>query len=253
MIPQFTLARMTARLSLGRARVIGYVVLTALPAVGLLLAETGPGTDLLEALLGIVMGLYFLLAVPVITLIVSAASFGDERRDETLSFVVLRPMSRASIAAAKLGAALGVAGILNIAGAVALAVVYGGRTGDWGYLVPLVVGGFIATAIYVAIFVPLGFIFERAVFIGLAFLLIWEAGVVAALAGLGTTSPGRIGFSAVIGLAPDAALREIAGDFQQFALGTMLPGAGGAFAKAVVVFALALLLLTWFLRQRDLV
>ena len=43
----------------------------------------------------------FALVIPITTLILASSALGDERRDKTLSFLVLRPISRLEIACAK--------------------------------------------------------------------------------------------------------------------------------------------------------
>lgn len=244
------IARMTTSQVLGLRRLIGLGLLAVLPAVIVYLAtaQVSPSSRV-EAFVGITVGLFFSVVIPVVTLVISASALGDERRDQTLSFIVLRPISRSGIAAAKLGGGIVAAGIVVSLGALALALAMGLRHGDWAYVLPLLVAAWIATASYAALFTPLGYLTERATLAGLAFAFLWEGAVAGAIGALATLSPWRIGFSAFVALAPD----EVLGVDLDFALGNVQPGAFGALAKALVMFALGTAVTTWILRTRDLV
>ncbi len=192
---------------------------------------------------------HFSLAVPVTALILAAAALGAERRDLTLSFVVLRPISRLTIAGAKLAAAFSAALVLNAAGALTLSILYGVRGSEWAYLLPLVVGSALATMVYCAIFVPLGYLSERSTLIGLAYVLVWENGIVGALGVLGVTSPWRIGYSAFVALAPEPILSRL----EEFTLADLSPSAPTALVQTAAFVIASASLLTWILRRRDLI
>ncbi|HEX9855279.1 MAG TPA: ABC transporter permease [Acidimicrobiia bacterium] len=238
-----TIVTMTFRQVLGVRRMIGLALLALAPAAIFLLS---PGR--IDPFVGVTIGLLFSVAVPVITLILASTVLGEERREGTLSFIVLRPIPRVSIAFAKLVAAVGSAFVLTGVGALAMAMVMGIRTDEFGYVVPFLVGSLVATLAYAGVFVPLGYVTERATIVGLAFVFIWESAVAGTIPGLAATSPWRIGFGALVGLAPD----EFGAAVPDFALGTMQPGAGGAAVRVLVVIALALWLTTTILRKRDL-
>lgn len=243
------IARMTVRQVLALRRLLGLGALAALPAV-IVYFSTGRMTEAsrLDTFLDLTIGLLFGVVVPVVTLILAASAMGDERRDQTLSFIVLRPVRRGWIAAAKIGGAIAASCVVTGLGAVALAAAMGLRSDDWSFVVPLVAGAWIATATYGALFTPLGYLTERATLAGLAFVFIWESAVSGNVAALATLSPWRVGFSAFVALAPD----NVGPLVDDFALGNVVPGAGGALAKAVVVFLLGTALTTWILRTRDL-
>jgi ABC-type transport system involved in multi-copper enzyme maturation permease subunit len=173
---------------------------------------------------------------------------GSAPRDQTLSFIVLRPVSRTAIAFAKILGGVGSACFVSGLGAVALGVAMGLRGGGWDYVLPLVVGTVIATAAYGGIFTPLGYLTERATLLGLAFVFIWESAVAGTIPGLAATSPWRIGFSAVVGMSPGELLAII----PDFALGSVAPGAGGAALKALIIVGLGTWFTGWILRTRDL-
>ena len=180
---------------------------------------------------------------PPVSLMISSWALGDERRDGTLSFLVLRPISRYTIAASKLAAAAAAAVLINSIGAVAMAGGYAIITGSWELLAPLLVGAFITSIAYVAIFLPVGYLTQWSVFIGLGFVLIFENGIASALGGLATLSPWRIGYSALAALLPPEAPIED--------LGNVVPGVGGALAKTVVLVILSIAVLGTLFRTRD--
>jgi len=201
----------------------------------------------LDRLLGMVVGLYFPLLVPIVSLIISASALGDERRDGTLSFLVLRPIPRSAISGSKfLGAAL-VVGALNGFGGGALGMMYGFDTGSWGVLLPLVFGGIVAGTVYTALFVPLGFFTDRAVLAGLAFVFVFENGVVSALSGLSALSPWRLGLSTFSALAPDGVAATL-GDFGAAGLS----GLGSTMLRTVLIVAVSIAATAMVLRKRDL-
>lgn len=239
----------TVRQLLPLRRAIVFVVAeSALAAVYVLMAGAfSDDAAALERLFLMIITLYFPLLVPIVSLILASAALGDERRDGTLSFLVLRPIPRSVIAATKVIAAVIVAGALNAVGALGLSVAFAVESGTWDLVVPLVVGGLVATVVYSAIFVPLGFFTDRAVLVGLLFVLVFENGVAFAAPGLSALSPWRLGFSAFIGLAPD----ELVGrQIQDFAI--ELATMSTTLVRTAVLAVLSIALVTLVLRQRDL-
>ena len=243
------IARMTVRQVLGVRRLIGLGLLT-LAAPGILYLSIGRSTyqAALTDVVDISAGLYFNVIIPVVTLILTSASLGDERRDGTLSFIVLRPQPRWVIAAAKIAGAAGAALAISAAGGALMGVVFAARTGSWAFVFPSIVGAILASMAYAAIFVPLGYVTERAVAIGLAYVFIWEQGIVGAIATLATLSPWRVGYSAFAAMMPAEALPRV----PDFALGTLQPGVGGAAVKTAVFLAVSVAVTAWILRRRDL-
>ncbi len=120
-------------------------------------------------------------------------------------------------------------------------------TGDAsGVIGPLLLAVALNTAGYSAIFVPLGYVTDRAVLVGLGFLFIWESGLASAVAALTPFSVSRIGLSAY------TALVEGAEALLEEPLGSVAPGAGGALAKALVLAALGVIVTSYLLKRRDL-
>ena len=248
------IVRKSVRQLLGRRRIVLFGLLALMPA-GTFLAFSGDlgGSRLLDSFLGIGLFQHFLIAVPITTLILSGSALGDERRDQTLSFLVTRPIGRVTIASTKLASAALAALSLNASGALAMAAAYGLRADDWSYAIPMVVGSTIATVVYAAVFVPLGYFTERSTLIGLAYVFIWETAVAGNLAGLATTSLWRMGYAGFVGLAPAEMLAALDSELIDFVLGNLTPSASTALVQAAAFFSASAAFLTWILRRRDLV
>lgn len=146
-----------------------------------------------DAALEIGTGILFALVLPIVAIVVGSGALGNERRDLTLSFIALRPIPRSVIAATKFAAAAIAASSLNAIGALALGIGYGVRFGGWELALGLLLGSLVATVAYAAVYVPFGFLTDRAVIIGIAYLLVFENGVVFAVSGLALLSPWRLG------------------------------------------------------------
>lgn len=238
----------TIRQVLGFRRAIIFGLAALAPAlVFLLTTQALVDEAALDRFLGMVIGLYFPLLVPIVALIISASALGDERRDGTLSFLVLRPIPRSVISTSKIFGAIAVASGLNALGAAAVGAVYGLETGAWDLVMPLIVGGVVASIVYASIFVPLGFFTDRAVLIGLAFVLIFENGVVSALSGLSSLSPWRLGMSAFSGLAP----AEVASQLTDTGIAN-LAGLGSTLLRTMLILIISIVGTTLVLRRRDL-
>ncbi|MEN8114358.1 MAG: ABC transporter permease [Actinomycetota bacterium] len=248
MRPLLAITAATIRQVLGIRRAIMSLLALLVPAgVFLLTAQTLSEEAALDRLIFMLISLYFPLIVPIVTLIFSASALGDERRDGTLSFLVLRPIPRATIAAAKIAGALLVAIGLNAFGGAALAVVYGIETGAWSVLLPIVIGGAAATIIYGSVFALLGFFTDRAVLIGFIYVLIFETAVFGALSGLHVLSPWRTGLAVFSGIAPADAVEELShygpADLMSLSRALLL---------TAIVAAASVAATTTVLRKRDL-
>jgi ABC-2 type transport system permease protein len=187
---------------------------------------------------------FLALVLPVVAIVVSAGALGNERRDMTLSFIALRPLPRSVIATTKVVAAISAAFALNAIGALALGLTHLVRFGGVSVVAGMLCAALVATVAYAAVFVPLGFLTDRAVIIGMAYLLVFENGVIFALSGLALLSPWRLGAGVLGGMVDGASIYLVD------AVGTTtLPR---ALLTAAVYFVLGVLLSTWLLRQRDL-
>ena len=249
MIPTLAIMRVTAKNVLGMKRLIGFGILALFPAgVYLLLARTATDIDRAEGFTTMSMPTFLAVIVPIITIVVSASVLGSERRGNTLSFLMLRPLSRFSIAAAKLTSAIVASFAITGIGAAVLGLLGSLTLDDFGYLFALLVATLIATAGYSAVFMPLGYLTERSTLIGFIYIFIWELAIAGAIQGLSGTSLLRIASSAYAGLAPE----RLDADVVDAMLGSLEPGAGGAVIKVVVLSAVSIAFTGWLLRTRDL-
>jgi len=196
MKPLRALFIMSVRQSLPLRRTIALLLIQLAPA-GIYVLTTASRTPEagLKALVEVGAAAMFALTTPVVAIVIGGSAFGVERRDQTLSFIALRPISRMALAATKTSAAITAAFAINLVGAVALGIAHASRFGSPGVIIGLSIGTFVATAIYVSVTVPLGFLTDRAVIIGMAYLFLFENGAALALPGLATMSPWRIGFA----------------------------------------------------------
>jgi ABC-2 type transport system permease protein len=188
-----------------------------------------------------------LLVIPVVAVVFGTAALGDERRNETLSVLVVRPLPRSSIVIAKILGAWLASVAVSGAGAVVATVILGIYSGSWEPLGAIVVLVALSSLGYVAIFVPLGHMVKLAAWFALAFVFLWDTTVAVAIEGLAPFSVSRIGLSAYVALV-DSVPRDV-----DDLMGSVVEGAGGAAVKALVLAALAVWITTELLRRRDLV
>jgi ABC-2 type transport system permease protein len=237
----------TVRQLLGGRRIILLLLIALLPAGVLIVLLAGGGSHLgdQEAFHEAPMVILVLIVLPVASLVFGAGALGDERRDSTLSFLLLRPLPRSALASAKLlGAWLATFAVVG-GGATVLAVVFGARTGIWDPLGPLLLAVALSTLAYVSVFLVLGYLTGRAVLVGLVYVFVWESGMTSAISSLATVSLMRIGLSAYTALVPPSRV------YLEGVLGSVQWGAGGAAVKAVVVALVAVAGTTALLRHRD--
>ena len=247
MTPIIALFTASIHQALPRRRTLLLGLLQLAPA-GIYVVSTTSRTEefALEGAVQIGGSIFFSLILPVVAIVIAAGMLGSERRDQTLSFIALRPIPRSAIAAAKVLAAVLAAFAVSAVGAVALASAHAIRYGDTQLYVGLLVGVLVATAAYSAVFVSLGFLTDRAVIIGMAYLLIFENGIAFALPGLASLSPWRLGVATFGALTPDAAqyVRESIGQLEMSASQSVL--------TAMIFLVAGVAATTMLLRTRDL-
>ena len=110
--------------------------------------------------------------LPIVTMALSTAAFGNELEDRTLSYLVLNPISRWRIAMPKLLASIAISGPLLIASGVAAALL--GFDGSLRAALAVGVAILVGVAAYAAIFTWLGLLTNRALAVALIYVLLWE-------------------------------------------------------------------------------
>jgi ABC-type transport system involved in multi-copper enzyme maturation permease subunit len=243
--PAFALLRVTVRQALPWRRTLLFVLLETAPGLIYLFATANRTEEFAyRSAVEIGASTYFALVLPVVSIVIAAGVLGNERRDLTLSFIALRPIPRPMIASAKLLAAIVAAFTINVVGALVLGLAHLVRHGFGGLLVALIAGALVATIAYCSVLVPLGFLTDRAVIIGIAYLLIFENGVAFLLTGLAVLSPWRIGLSVFADIALDA--RMI------LDRATAALSLGSALLAVFMYVVLSIIATSWLLRHRDL-
>lgn len=244
----FALAGNTVRQQLGGRRLILLMLLGLLPAgvLGILLTDENTAIGARQAFHEAPLAILFFIVLPVASLVFGAGALGDERRDGTLSFILLRPLPRSLLVTAKLlGAWLAAFSVVGT-GALAMSVLLGIRfASTWDTLGPLLLAVALSSLAYVSVFLTLGYVTGRAVLIGLVYVFVWESGMTSAIPSLASVSLMRIGLSAYTALVPVGRV------YIEDVLGVVNPGVGGALAKAVGVALVAVIAVTLLLRHRD--
>ncbi len=223
-------------------------VLQLVPASIYLLSSSDRTADAaLDAFLDGGVATYFVLVLPIVSMVLASSALGDERRDQTLSFIVLRPTRRPLIVLTKLAATVAAAMVLNTVGVAALSIAHTIRlSASFDILAGMFVGAVAASIAYAAMFVTIGFLTDRAVIIGLAFLLIFEFGIVALLPGLETLSPWRLGAASFADLA------GVTNQGLEESLRVLAHDAGRAVLTALFMAAVSVGITTILVNRRDL-
>jgi len=248
MMPFLAIVRVTLQQLLGLKKVVGFGLLSLTPAMLLLFAaraRTGAGLD--TDLGGLIVSPFFSIVLPITALILAGSALGDERRDKTLSFLVLRPISRLQIVVAKTLAASTASIVFALVGTVALAVVYAMGGGRLNVMGSIFAGAAIVCVVYSALFVLLGNISSRPTVIGLVYILFIENALVSELPRLAPVSPWRIGLAAALDMTPqDYPARALLG-----AIGELTPSLWNALLATTAVLVVTIALGTALLRKTD--
>ncbi len=179
--------RSVFRLSLhqlaGRRRLLFIFFLAALPVTLAAILSALAGNEetydrhfVNNLLDGMVVG----AIMPIVTMVLATAGFGNELEDRTLSYLVLKPISRSWIVLPKLLASIVVGGPLVIASGVLATLV--GLKGDGQAAAAVGVGLFAGIVTYAAIFTWAGLISTRALGFALIYVFLWE-GVISTFLG----------------------------------------------------------------------
>ncbi len=111
--------------------------------------------------------------LPIIVMVLATSSFGTEVEDRTLSYLVLKPISKWKIVLPKFAASLVVGGVIVlVSGIASVSIVFGGTTQP---IVAVAVALIAGTTAYAAVFTWTGLITTRPLYYALAYVLIWEA------------------------------------------------------------------------------
>lgn len=172
MTAAWPIIEVTIRGLLGRRRTLLMLLLVGLPVlIGLLVRVSGGRIEvdrILDAML-------VRTVLPLVALVLGTAALGAELEDGTAVYLMIKPVPRWQIIAAKMVVAAGLT-IVLIAPATLLAGVLAGGTGSvalsttLAFTAAAAVGG----AAYACAFVALSAFTSRALVLGLGYTLIWE-------------------------------------------------------------------------------
>ena len=173
MVPVFLLSM---RQLLGKWRIAIIVLLAAAPValVALIRAFNADlqGDDLDDLAAGILAVLMVTAVLPIVTMTLATASFGNEVEDRTLNYLVLNPVSRWSIVLAKMLAPVAIAGpVLALSGMLVAGV---WLDGDGSTVAAAGVGILAGVAAYSAVFTWLGLTTSHPLGFALVYVFIWE-------------------------------------------------------------------------------
>jgi ABC-2 type transport system permease protein len=172
--------------------------------------------------------------VPLATLWLGTSAIGDLVEDKLLVYLWLKPVPRWQLPAAAILATVSVVLPLTALPLTVSALVAGAGDVAWATLL----AGSLAALAYAGLFVAAGVWFRRAVWWGLAFVLIWEN--VVAYSAEGASRFTVIGWaSSVLGLAPDVDVQLDAGS------------TAAAFVVLPAIVVASWLVATWRYRRAD--
>ena len=166
--------RLTLRQLLGRWRVLLIVFLASLPTLIVLLVKWQDPENAVynqEFVQGMIDAMIVGGIMPIVTMTVAAAAFGNELEDRTLYYLVLKPLSRVHIILAKLVATFVLAAPVVVASGVVATALVGA---DAGAVFTVGIALLAGVAAYASIFTWAGLITPRALSYGLVYVLVWE-------------------------------------------------------------------------------
>ena len=242
------IVRVTLQQLLGRKKVIGFTLMALTPAILLVFAargRVGPGLD--TDLGAMVVSPFFSIVLPVIALILGGSALSDERRDKTLSFLVLRPIGRWKIVVAKTLAASSASIVFALGGTLGLALVYAVAGGRLNVMPSIFAGAAFMCVAYSTLFVLLGIVTSRPTVVGLLYVLFIENALVQELPRLAPLSPWRLGLAATLDLMPqDYPARALLGG-----IGELVPSWYNATLAVAGLLLVTILAGTVLLRRTD--
>ena len=156
----------------GKWRVILTALLALIP-IGLALIPGGEGPDADQEFIdGLLDGLLVGVIMPLVTIALATAAFGNEIEDKTLSYVFLKPVARWRIAVPKFFASVSIAAPLAvISGALAT---YIGMDGDARATMAVAVALLAGVITYASVFTWAGLITTRALPFAIVYVFLWE-------------------------------------------------------------------------------
>ncbi len=207
-----------------------------------------------EFVTGIIDAILVAGILPLVTMALATASFGNEVEDKTLSYIMLKPVSRWKIALPKMVAPIIIAGPLVVVSGVAAAYIgvdqiralpaEADYVADTSILTtPLAVGVALLVGVvaYSAVFTWAGLITTRALSFAIVYVFLWEGAISSLMSGVRYLSVRGYTLAVMHGL-DETGLESMSDRVIEF------PAAiGGAILVTVVFFCLTV----WRLKKMD--
>lgn len=122
------------------------------------------------------------VVLPIAALLLSTATLGDEVEDQTLVYLVLKPIARWRIVMPKLIATvIGVAVPVSLSGIISSLLI---TEGDLATSLVTAAGVTVGAAAYCTVFTWGGLVSRQAIIFGLAYVFLWEVSITELFAGL---------------------------------------------------------------------
>lgn len=176
-----TLFGMTVdRLLRGRRLIVLSLFFLLPTAITLLARRYNPQYQPAETELGLIFYMIPQALVPLTALVLASGMIQDEVEDQTWTYLLIRPLPRWAIYAAKLAGTLAVAvGITAVFTTIAMAAIYWGEPNFWGEIIPgraLRIAGLmsLATVAYGSLFGCLSLVVRRTLVLGVAYVILFE-------------------------------------------------------------------------------
>ncbi len=111
--------------------------------------------------------------LPIVTMTLATAAFGNELEDKTLSYLVLKPVSRLRLVVPKYAVTVLMAGPLLVVSGVVVAII--AYDADARTTAAVAVGIAVGVVTYSSIFMWLGLVTTKALGFALSYVFLWEA------------------------------------------------------------------------------
>jgi ABC-2 type transport system permease protein len=178
MIAAMPIVAVTLRGLLGRRRTFLMILLVALPVLIALLVRLADSRMDVDRILDAML---VRTVLPLVALVLGTAALGSELEDGTAVYLMIKPVPRWRIVAAKMIVAAGRTVVLVVPSALLAGVLAGGTgSGALGTTVAFSVAVALGGSAYACVFVGLSAYTSRALVVGLGYTMIWE-GVLAGL------------------------------------------------------------------------
>ena len=168
--------RLTLKELMGRRRLALVALLAALPALVAVAYRLGDQqTDAPQWTADTLLdGVIVTILLPLVALIFGTSALGSEIEDGTVVHLLSKPVSRREIILAKLAAASLLTAVFVVPSAAVSGTIAIWGSAEQGIVTGFLLGSLLGAFAYAALFVLLSALTSRALFVGLAYVFVWE-------------------------------------------------------------------------------